>query len=65
MSDLQVIRVKELASILSVHKSTIYRWLENDQLPIPKVQVGPGVVGFLAKDVEAHLTKARSDSNNS
>jgi len=52
MDELQLIRPKKLCSLLDISIATLYRWESEGKLPIPKVKIGPGAVGFRRQDVE-------------
>jgi|AntRauTorcE11898_2_1112593.scaffolds.fasta_scaffold05917_4 predicted DNA-binding transcriptional regulator AlpA len=52
---LQIIRPRQLAELLDVHLSTLYRWHDEDNIPIKKRQFGPKAVGYLQSDVEKWL----------
>ena len=65
MKDLQLIRPSELCDLLSISIATLYRWEAQGELPIKKVKIGPGAVGFRKEDVEAWIKESTvSDSNN-
>lgn len=55
MEDLDIIRPKKLCSILDIHISTLYRWMDEGRLPIKKISFGPRAVGFKREDVEKWL----------
>lgn len=55
-SDLSIIRPAELWRMLSVSPATGWRWARLGLLP-PKVQLGPGAVGWRRRDVEAWLSE--------
>jgi excisionase family DNA binding protein len=59
MKDLQLIRPSELCDLLSISIATLYRWEAQGKLPIKKVKVGPGVVGFKKSDVEAWIKESQ------
>lgn len=61
MNDLDIIRPKKLCSILDIHISTLYRWMDEGKLPIKKISFGPRAVGFKRKDVEAWLSGELED----
>lgn len=53
--DLQLIRPKQLCSLLNISIPTLYRWMDNGDLPFPKIKIGPGAVGFRQTDVEKYI----------
>lgn len=55
MKDLQLIRPTELCQLLSISIATLYRWEKNGKLPINKIKIGPGAVGYKMSDVEKWL----------
>ncbi|MDZ7695311.1 MAG: helix-turn-helix domain-containing protein [Balneolaceae bacterium] len=65
MQELDIIRPKKLCSILDIHISTLYRWMDQDKLPIEKIQFGPRAVGFRKSDVEAWLNGELEDEPQS
>jgi predicted DNA-binding transcriptional regulator AlpA len=48
------IRARELSQRLGVSLATVWRWEKKGILP-KKRRIGPNVVGWLAKDIDAHL----------
>lgn len=56
MENLDIIRPKKLCSILDIHISTLYRWMDENKLPIEKISFGPRAVGFRKSDVEKWLS---------
>lgn len=55
MSQLKILSVKEVCSILNVSIPTIYRWESEGNLPFPKIRIGPNKVGFRRSDVENYI----------
>lgn len=52
----QFYRVRRMGEIYGVSVATIWRWSNTDpQFPRP-VKVSPGVTGWPAKEVEAHVS---------
>ena len=51
MKDLSIIRPKELAELLSISIPTLYRMINNGELP-PKVQIGKRAVGWRRSQIE-------------
>jgi prophage regulatory protein len=49
------IRAQELATILAVHRTTLWRWVRDGHLPRP-VQLGPNTVAWNSAEIEAWLT---------
>lgn len=64
MNDLQLIRPADLAQLISVHLSTIYRWEKNGKLPIEKIKIGPAAVGYRKVDVEEWLNEQTQVNDN-
>lgn len=58
MKDLQLIRPSELCDLLSISIPTLYRWESQGKLPIKKVRIGPGAVGFKRCEVEAWIEES-------
>lgn len=63
MKDLQLIRPSELCDLLSISIPTLYRWEAQGKLPIKKVKIGPGAVGFRREDVEAWIEESTEEKN--
>ena len=57
---LSIIRPSELAEILSLSLTTLWR-MEKDGLLPDKIQIGTRSVGWLRKDIEEWLTIKRED----
>ena len=51
MKDLSLIRPNELADLLSISIPTLYRMINNGELP-PKVRVGKRAVGWRRSQIE-------------
>jgi prophage regulatory protein len=49
------IRAQELATMLAVHRTTLWRWVRDGHLPRP-VQLGPNTVAWNSAEIEAWLT---------
>lgn len=47
----KLLRINELAAILGVSRTTVYRWSERSDFP-KKKQIGPNSVRWLQSDVE-------------
>jgi len=56
----KIIRPKELANMLSMSISTLYRMQHEDKLP-PKVKMGSRAVGWLRSDIEEWLISRKQD----
>ena len=48
------IRPQELATMLAVHRTTLWRWVRDGHLPRP-VQLGPNTVAWDLTEIEAWL----------
>lgn len=55
MKELQIIRPKQLCTILSISIPTLYRWHAEGKMPIEKIKFGPNCVGYRRSDVEKWL----------
>jgi len=51
----RVLRYPDVARIVRVSRTTIYRWVKKGRFPAPRY-FGPSVRGWLWEDVEAWLT---------
>jgi prophage regulatory protein len=49
------VRAQELATMLAVHRTTLWRWVRDGHLPRP-VQLGPNTVAWNSAEIEAWLT---------
>jgi prophage regulatory protein len=56
------IRARELAGILAVHRTTLWRWVNDGHLPRP-VQLGPNTVAWDSNEIDAWLA-ARLDQES-
>ena len=56
----QILRTSDLARLLRVSRTTIWRWAKTGHFPAP-IKLGPGVTGWRASDVEAWIA-SRPDS---
>lgn len=54
----RILSAKNIAALLGVHISTLYRW-ESQGRFVPKVRLGPGRVGYMETDVNAWLNERR------
>lgn len=59
--DLQLLRPAQVASLLNVHRCTLWRWMKAGNFPEP-VKLGAKATGFRRSDVEAWLA-SRPTSN--
>lgn len=50
-----IIRPSKLAKMIDVHLSTIYRWEDEGEMPISKIRLAKGTVGYRRKDIEDWL----------
>jgi len=48
------IRAQELATILAVHRTTLWRWVHDGHLPRP-VRLGPNTVAWDSTQIDAWL----------
>jgi prophage regulatory protein len=48
------LRAQELATMLAVHRSTLWRWVQDGHLPRP-VRLGPNTVAWDSNQIEAWL----------
>lgn len=48
----EIVRVNELCRMLSISIPTLYRWHSIGEVPIRKVRLGPGTVGYRRSEVE-------------
>jgi len=56
----KIIRPKELANMLSISISTLYKMQDDDQLPA-KVKISSHAVGWLRSDIEEWLMSRKQD----
>ena len=50
----QYIRAQELAAMLAVHRTTLWRWVHDGHLPRP-VRLGPNTVAWDSTQIDAWL----------
>ena len=50
----QYIRAQELAAMLAVHRTTLWRWVHDGHLPRP-VRLGPNIVARDSTQIDAWL----------
>ena len=48
------VRAQELATMLAVHRTTLWRWVRDGHLPRP-VQLGPNTVAWNSTQIDAWL----------
>ena len=51
----EIIRPRALCNMLSISIPTLYRWHAIGEVPIKKIRLGPGIVGYRRADVEAWM----------
>ena len=57
MKAIKLVRISELAQILSVSRSTIYRWLqEKSEFPKP-VQLSKRIIAWKLEEIDEWLSK--------
>jgi prophage regulatory protein len=56
----KIIRPKELANMLSISISTLYKMQDEGQLP-PKIKVSNNAVGWLRADIEEWLSQRKME----
>ena len=56
----KIIRPKELANMLSISISTLYKMQDERQLP-PKLKISSSAVGWLRSDIEEWLVSRKQD----
>ena len=49
-SDLQILRPAQVASVLGVHRATLWRWIKRGDFPAP-LQLGRNAIGFRQSDI--------------
>ena len=52
----QYIRAQELATMLAVHRTTLWRWVHDGHLPRP-VQLGPNTIAWDSREIDAWLAE--------
>ena len=60
-SEKKVLSFSEVAALLGVHVTTLYRWCAAGTF-VPKVRLGPGRVGFSSDDVDGWLAQRRAEA---
>ena len=50
----RVIRIQELMQIISVSRTSIWRWVKSGDLPAP-IAIGPNCVGWLSTEIHTWL----------
>jgi prophage regulatory protein len=56
------IRAQELATVLAVHRSTLWRWVRDGHLPRP-VQLGPNTVAWDSTQIDAWLASCAGEDD--
>ncbi len=56
----QILRVADLAALLSVSRTTVWRWTQSGHLP-PPLKIGPHTTGWRSSVVEAWLDARASE----
>lgn len=54
----KVVRVKEVANMLSICKATVYNWLKKGKFPQP-IKIGDRVVGWPVELIEEWLEEKK------
>ena len=57
------LRAQELATMLAVHRSTLWRWVHDGHLPRP-VQLGPNTIAWDSREIEAWLAERAGATKN-
>ena len=60
----QYIRAQELAAMLAVHRTTLWRWVRDGHLPRP-VKLGPNTVAWESTQVDAWLAAREAEQKSS
>jgi prophage regulatory protein len=60
----QFIRAQELAAMLAVHRTTLWRWVHDGHLP-PPVRLGPNTVAWESTQIDAWLAARETEQKNS
>jgi len=50
------IRAQELATMLAVHRTTLWRWVQDGHMPRP-VQLGPNTIAWDSSQIDAWLAE--------
>ncbi len=59
----QYIRAQELAAMLAVHRTTLWRWVHDGHLPRP-VKLGPNTVAWESTQIDAWLAAREAKQKN-
>ena len=59
----QYIRAQELAAMLAVHRTTLWRWVHDGHLPRP-VKLGPNTVAWESAQIDAWLAAREAEQKN-
>jgi len=60
----QYIRAQELAAMLAVHRTTLWRWVHDGHLPRP-VKLGPNTVAWESTQIDAWLAAREAEQKSS
>jgi len=58
VSKLKILRAAELASLLGISQTSLWRWRQKGDFPQP-IALGPRMVGWRISEVEAWLDESR------
>jgi prophage regulatory protein len=59
----QYIRAQELAAMLAVHRTTLWRWVHVGHLPQP-VKLGPNTVAWESTQIDAWLAAREAEQRS-
>jgi len=59
----QYIRAQELAAMLAVHRTTLWRWVHDGHLPRP-IKLGPNTVAWESTQIDAWLAAREAEQKN-
>ena len=59
----QYIRAQELATMLAVHRTTLWRWVHDGHLPRP-VKLGPNTVAWESTQIDAWLAAREAEQKS-
>jgi len=60
-ADLRLLRPAQVAEALSIHRSTLWRWVKRGDFPAP-IQLGRNTVAFRESEVRAWIDSRTGDS---
>jgi len=58
------IRAQKLATMLAVHRTTLWRWVQDGHMPRP-VQLGPNTVAWDSSQIDAWLAERAAVAKDS